>query len=196
MALSSSGAYGADLEPYYPKSRAPVNVQKGAKAPMGALTPADIAELKGEFGGLLYMGKQAFTFARWPGKEMADCEENAGGHQCGRCELIMGNSSAEYYFYRSNGGCTLQQIDAKFQASDSSLLKALRGTAQQLLGRSSPGSKSNSSDPGWDGSGQGWVWKDSEDLAYLYMDTAQASENTEGIARFQWRRVPLYKPSY
>ena len=184
-----------EVEPYYHKSRAPIDVRKGA-APMGAMTPADISEFKGEFGGILYMAKQAFSYAHWPGKDMADCKQINSGNECGECELIMGHSSADYYFYRGfDRSCTLQQVDAHFQCSDASLIKALKGTAQSLLGRASPGSKSASQEAGWDGSGSGWVWNDSEDLAYLYMDTAQAGENTEGVARFQWRRAPLHNPS-
>jgi hypothetical protein len=197
LTFVGSLAWAEDLPVYYPKSRAPMEVRKGAVAPIGALSASDIAEFKGEFGGILYMAKQPFSYSRWPGKEMSDCKEVAIGGQCAECELTMGHSSAIYYFYRgSNGSCTLQQVDAHFQSSDTALIKALRATGQSVFGRAIPGTKVHSVEPGWDGSGSGYMWKDSEDWAYLYMDTYDAGENTEGLARFQWRRTPLYHSSH
>ena len=193
--LSSFAAAWKDdvLEPSMPKARAPLDVRKGA---MPMATAADASELSGEFGGILYMGQRAYQYERWPGKEMADCQSKSAGSLCGECRLIMGHANADYYFYRNaQQECTLQQVDAQFQASDPALLRTFRRTAQPLLGSSVKGSKPASNEPGWEGSGHGWKWEDSTDLAYLYMDTEQGSYNGEGIARFQWRRTPLFRPS-
>jgi len=190
--LLGQAGYSEDLTLYTPKSRAPMDVRKGA-SPIGAVTPAEISEFRGEFGGILYMGQRAYSFEHWPGKEMADCRQPAEGNACAACELILGHSSADYYFFRDrDGSCTLQAIDAHMQASDSAILKTLKTTAQKLLGRPVPGSKSVSKEVGWGGTGSGWKWEDEIDLAYLYMDVEQAGENTEGVARFQWRRAPLH----
>lgn len=173
-----------------------MDVRKGAAAPIGAISASDISEFKGEFSGILYMAQKPYSYLRWPGKEMSDCKELSTGNLCGQCELIMGHSSADYYFYKGPyNSCTLQQVDAHFQSSDAALIKALRSTANSVFGRSVTANKAHSQESGWGGSGVGYMWKDSEDWAYMYMDTYQASENTEGLARFQWRRSPLYKPS-
>src|SRR5690349_10576611 len=84
--------YAEDLTLYTPKSRAPVDVRKGA-SPIGAVTATEISEFRGEFGGILYMGQKAYTYNNWPGKEMADCRTPAEGNACAACELILGHSS-------------------------------------------------------------------------------------------------------
>ncbi len=185
-----------DLQLRMPKPHAPMDPRK-EPAPVTSLSKADAQELKGEFGGILYMAQKPFQLEKWPGKEMSDCRPGTSENVCSVCELIMGHSSAEYYFYKdaSKKGCTLRQVDAHFQVSDANVLKYLRGTAQSLLGTAVRGVKPASKEAGWEGAGPGWTWDTDEDLAYLYMDTEQGGYDGQGIARFQWRRSPLFKAS-
>src|SRR5690242_13929583 len=74
MGLGAPDGVADELGPYVPKSRAPMDVTKGASAPVGAVTAADINEFRGEFGGILYMGKRSFSYEEWPGKSMSDCK--------------------------------------------------------------------------------------------------------------------------
>jgi hypothetical protein len=182
-----------ELGPFVPNSRAPMDVRKGSST-SGGVNNSDLSEISGEFGGILYMAQRSYAYDRWPGKDISDCRAVSSGNACGECELIMGHSNANYYFFRdSERHCTLQQIDAHFQASDPVVLKSMRRTAEPLLGTASRDSKAASKEEGWDGTGSGWKWESSTDLAYLYMDTDQGSGNGDGLARFQWRRAPLLK---
>lgn len=175
--------------------RAPTDVRKGGASTLGSVNRAEAGEISGELGGILYMAQREYSFDRWPGKEMGDCRRSSSSAEewCGQCELIMGHSSADYYFYHdSNQTCRLKQVDAKFEVSDPAILKSLRRTVQQLFGMAGTRSeKPSSRSVGWSGSGDGYVWQTSADLAYLYMDKEQASANGEGLARFQWKRAPL-----
>ncbi len=174
--------------------RAPVDIRKGGVSTLDTLSRSQANEISGELGGILYMAQREYVFERWPGKEMGDCRKGSAAEEsCGHCELIMGHSSADYYFYRNGSDeCRLKHVDAKFDVSDPAILKNLRRTVQQLFGLAGVRSeKPSSRATGWTGSGEGYVWQTAEDLAYLYMDKEQASPNGEGIARFQWKRAPL-----
>jgi hypothetical protein len=182
------------MDPYVPnKSHAPLYPGKGGSS-MNTVPGGELSEINGEFSGLLYMAQDEFSYERWPGKSMSDCQAvNAEGF-CQSCELIMGHVSAEYYFYREPGKqrCTLKQVDAHLAVSDPEMLKQLKRTAQKLFGVAPlRGNKEASKELGWSGSGPGWKWETVEDLAYLYMDTEDMTASGHGSARFQWRRAPL-----
>jgi hypothetical protein len=72
----------------------------------------------------------------------------------------------------------LQQVDAHFQSSDAALIKALRATAQSVFGRSVTATKTHSQEPGWGGSGSGYMWKDEDQK---FMETV----NQQEFARLQ-----------
>jgi hypothetical protein len=186
-------AFSADLDPYVPsKSHAPLYPGPGSGT--SSATPADMGEINGEFGGLLYMAQNEYSYERWPGRDMSDCRAAPADGVCQSCELIMGHISAEYYFYKEPGKsrCTLKQIDAHLAVSDPEMLKQLRRTAQRLFGMAPlHGSKPPSKELGWGGSGAGWKWETGEDLAYLYLNNEEMTPNGYGVARFQWRRAPL-----
>src|SRR5262245_19582420 len=109
LCLGPGGVLKAVEDPplYVPKKpRAPLDVRRGS-APAVSLTPSESGELRGEFGGYLYMGREPYSYERWPGKDMSDCRpEPSSG--CDVCELIMGHSSADFYFYKqgAKGACT------------------------------------------------------------------------------------------
>src|SRR5258708_40282911 len=109
---------------------------------------------------------------------------------------MMGHFNGEYSLYNDSAKqtYTLHQLEAQFLVSDHSVLERLKRTVQSLFGTSPVHEyKGRSRESGWDGSGPGWKWDTDKDLAYLYMDKDQASENGEGGARFQLRRSPLHR---
>ena len=125
---------------------------------------------------------------------MSDCRKSSAeswGHQC---ELITGHARTLYSFYYdpTQRVDTLQQIDVHFEVADPDALKELKRPVRSLLGEAAYDFKSNTSDKEWNGSGKAWRWKTPTDLAYLYMDAEDKASNGEGLARFQWRRSPLY----
>jgi hypothetical protein len=178
------------------KPHAPLEVHKGERADP-AITASEGREIAGEFRGILSMGVKDYSYNRWPGKEMSDCRTSKSAEWCGQCELITGHARSYFNFYKEAGAseCTLQQLDVHFQVSDPAVIKPLRGVTHQLLGGSIQAEKPASRESGWEGSGKGWKWEGDTDLAYLYMDREQSSGETEGVARFQWRRSPLFKPA-
>ncbi|OGR89535.1 MAG: hypothetical protein A2992_03795 [Elusimicrobia bacterium RIFCSPLOWO2_01_FULL_59_12] len=196
-------AYADELGPYVPKSRAPLDPRQAAADTH--ITPSEAEEVAGELGGILYMAQEKYAYEKWAGKGISDCSPWTSENGCIQCRLIMGRSIADYYFFKPSpmtgqpsgqAGCSLQQVDARFQVSDPHILKRLRRTVQWLFGSTGArGEKPASKETGWDGSGPGWTWQTDEDLAFLYMDTEQASPNGEGLARFQWRRSPLHRHS-
>jgi hypothetical protein len=183
-----------DMQLYVPHPpRAPSEAPKNG-GPVSSIGPADADELRGEFGGILYMALKPYAYEKWPGKEMSDCNRLGNGYHC---EMITGHANAHYYFFREpgSGNVTLQQLDTHFEVADPAVLKTLRRTGQRLFGAPPVhGEKASSNEPGWDGMGAGWKWQTDQDIAFLYMDSEQASSTGEGVARFQWRRSPLYSP--
>jgi hypothetical protein len=192
LLLGGFSAFASDPEPYVPhKSPAPLYPGQ-AGAALDAVSPGELKEINGEFGGLLYMAQNEYPYERWPGKEMSDCREAPADGICRACELIMGHVSADYYFYQEEGKqrCVLKQVDARLAVADPEALKQFRRTAQRLFDiHPLRGTKPASNEPGWSGSGSGWKWETGDDLAYLYMNTEEATANGQGAARFQWRRM-------
>jgi len=186
-----------DMQLYVPKSRAPADVNK-SQAAKDRLSKSDIREIDGEFHGLLHMALKKYANETWEGKSISDCRPETSGNACDTCDLIMGHTSATYYFYKdlSPNSCTLQQVDIHFQVSDPAILKVLKRSGQDFFGVAPVrADKPESTESGWEGSGTAWMWQTTEDWAFLYMDVDQGTSNGEGVARFQWRRTPLFKPS-
>ena len=185
-----------ELGPYYPNTpSAPLEVRKG-ETPSMSLSKDEAKEITSEFGGILYMGVHNYTYEKWPGKEMSDCQKGTSESWCYQCEMITGHANTYYTFYNDpvHHSCTLQQMDAHFQVADSAILKDLKRPVRSLLGDATYDVKSDTRDPEWNGSGNAWKWKTDRDLAYLYMDSEEMTSNGEGQARFQWRRSPLFDP--
>ena len=193
VSISSIVLHAEELGPYFPNTpRAPLDVQKG-QSPTGSLTRDEVKEVVSEFGGILYMGLQNYSYDKWQGKEMSDCRPATSEAWCYQCAMITGHATTYYSFYRdaNRRSCTLQQMDVHFEVADPNVIKYLKRPVHSLLGEAVSDFKSSSSDAEWGGSGNAWKWKSEEDLAYLYMDSDAGTANGQGLARFQWRRSPL-----
>jgi hypothetical protein len=196
VGLLSVVAWADQVEPYSSlRPHAPLEVHKGER-PDPSLTLSERKEIAGEFRGILSLGYHSYAFDRWPGKDMGDCHSGGSGMECGQCDLITGHAHTYFTFYKdaNKTSCTLQQVDVHFQVSDPAGLKELRSVGRDLLGGSVPATKPQSRENGWDGTGSGYKWEGETDLAYLYMNMDEDSINGQGVARFQWRRAPLYQP--
>ena len=192
-----SGSIGSfseaqELGPYFPISRAPLEVRKG-EAPLSSLTQTEAREVAGEFKGLLYYGARKYPYEKWPGKEMSDCLSSTSQPWSYQCEMITGHANAFYYFYRdpAHPHGTLQQVDVRFNVADDAILRELKRPLRSLFGEGVYRSKATEEENAWGVSAPSWRWTTPQDLAYLYMD---AGPDGEALARFQWRRSPLLSP--
>src|SRR5690349_6768389 len=79
--------------------KAPSEAPKSG-APKSSVSSNEADEIRGEFGGILYMALKPYSYEAWPGKDMSDCNALASGDACYHCEMITGHANAHYYFFR------------------------------------------------------------------------------------------------
>src|SRR5262245_7109659 len=114
LGLSTAGATRAPLEVTRSSSQDPT------------VTPSvsQRKEMIVQFKGLVSMGLKSQTYQQWSGRSMADCNEPSSDEVwCHRCEIVMPEANGFYYFFPSNGSCTLQQLDVHVRTNDVVLLK-------------------------------------------------------------------------
>jgi hypothetical protein len=163
LSLSTAGAHFAPLD---------VKTQKDPEVP---LSRSKRKELLVEFRGLVSMGAKNYNYDGWSGRDMSDCVSDPGEVWRYRCEIIMGQSNAYYYFYANGSGSAhLKRIDVRLQTTDTTMLQDVRPSLQGLLGRGESLA----------GSPPGRRWKNDSEEAQLYYDERTGG----GVTRFTWRR--------
>lgn len=160
---------------------APMDVKK-AQDPLVPISKAQRDEFLQQFKGLIAMGINPQSYARWGGQSMADCEAPARGSDawCQKCQIDMPDAVGVYYFYPNSkgGACTLQQVDVHVKSTEEVLLKDFRPPLQELLGR---GSLTQ---------GAGRHWDTGQDIADLFLDVQDGSGEPPYV-HFVWSRSPL-----
>jgi hypothetical protein len=82
------------------------------------------------------MGTQQSSSSRWVGNDIADCQNGASAQDkyCRKCEVQMGNSHADYLFYKAGAQCRLRDVDVIVDSGDTVLLKELKPSARYYAG--------------------------------------------------------------
>jgi hypothetical protein len=115
---------------------APTDAEAAKKDPFVSLSASERREIVREFKALLSMGTQQASSSRWVGNDIADCQTGASTQEdyCRKCEVQMGNSHADYLFYKAGAQCRLRDVDVVVESGDKTLLKELKPPARYYAG--------------------------------------------------------------
>ena len=115
---------------------APVDAEAAKKDPFVPLSPSQRHELVREFKALLSLGTQQSSSVHWVGNDIADCQTKTSAQDpyCRKCEIQMGNSHAEYLFYKAGLQCRLRDMEVTVESGDTALLKDLKPQTKTYAG--------------------------------------------------------------